>query len=106
MFDSYRIESPPILFSIPLPLSAHNEGVQFSWTQADGFQMNEDVWQLDNVALLYSVEINTPQLSTFSEFQQSNFVMFYSGGNIEVMVIVNHVYIHMYDSGSLYCLLK
>ena len=77
--------SPPVLFSIQLPLLARNEGVQFTWTQADGFQENEEVWQLDNVALLYNNEITAPQLSTFSEFQQSNFVLFYSGGNIEVM---------------------
>lgn len=99
MFDSYRTVSPPILFSIPLPLLARNEGVQFSWTQADGFQVNEEVWQLDNVALLYSIEINAPQLSTFSGLQQSNFVMFYSGGNIEVMVIANHL--HTFDNKSL-----
>lgn len=70
-----------------LPLLAQNEGVQFSWTQADGFQANEDVWQLDNVALLYNEEIDTPQLSTFSELEQSNLVMFYSGGNFEVKLV-------------------
>ena len=83
--------SPPVLFSIQLPLSARNEMIQFSWTQADGFQVNEEVWQLDNIALLYNDEINAPQLSTFSELQQSNFVMFYSGGNIEVMVICSYI---------------
>ena len=81
----------PVLFSIQLPLSARNEMIQFSWTQADGFQVNEEVWQLDNIALLYNDEISTPQLSTFSELQQSNFVMFYSGGNIEVMVICSYI---------------
>ena len=85
LFLILRTMSPPVLFSIQLPLSARTERVQFSWTQESGFQANEDIWQLDNVALLYSSEIDTPQLSTFSSVQQSDFVMFYSGGNVEVM---------------------
>ena len=87
VFTSYRTVSPPVLITIQLPLSARNEEVQFSWTQADGFQVNEEVWQLDNVALLYNEEINTPRLDNSSESQQLNFVMFYSGGNVEVKLI-------------------
>lgn len=79
--------SPPVMFSIQLPLLARTERVQFSWTQASGFQVNEDIWQLDNVALLCGNEIDAPQLSTFSSSQRSNFVMFYSGGNVEVIAI-------------------
>ena len=87
VFTSYRTVSPPVLITIQLPLSARSEEVQFSWTQADGFQVNEEVWQLDNVALLYNEEINTPRLDNSSESQQLNFVMFYSGGNVEVKLI-------------------
>ena len=76
---------------MPLPLFALNEAVQFSWTQASGFHANEEVWQLDNVALLYSNEINSPLLSTFSGLEQSSSIMLYSGGNVEVIIIVINV---------------
>lgn len=71
-----------------LPILARGEGVQFYWTQASGFHANEDIWQLDNVALLYSNEIYLPLLSTFSGLEQSSLVMFYTGGNVEVVVLI------------------
>lgn len=79
------------LLSIQLPLFALNEAVQFSWTQTSGFLANEEVWQLDNVALLYTNEINSPLLSTFSRLEQSSSIMFYSGGNVEVIIMVINI---------------
>ena len=72
------------LYSIRLPSLAQGESVQFSWTQASGFRSNESVWQLDNIALLFANEINSSLLDTFSRPLQSRFVLFYSGGSIEV----------------------
>lgn len=76
------------LLTIQLPLLARSEGVQFSWNQSSGFNGNEEVWQLDNVALIHSNEINLPLLSTFSGLEQSSSVMFYSGGSVEVVIQV------------------
>jgi len=58
--------------------------VQFSWTQASGFQANEAVWQLDNVAVLFANQINTALLDTFTRPALSSSVLFYSAGTIEV----------------------
>ena len=74
-----------MLLTVQLPLLARNEGVQLSWNQSSGFNANEEVWQLDNIALIYSNEINLPLLTTFSGLEQSSSVM-YSGGSVEVHV--------------------
>lgn len=74
----------PALITVQLPLLARSEGVQLSWTQVNGFYMNEEIWQLDNVALLYNNEINSPLLSTFSRSEQSSTVLFNSGGKVKV----------------------
>ena len=76
------------LYSVRLPLLARGEGVQFSWTQASGFHTNEEVWQLDNIALLKNYEIHSALLSSFSGLEQSSSVMFYSGGNVEVVMLL------------------
>ena len=76
------------LYSVQLPLLARGEGVQFTWIQTSGFRANEEVWQLDNIAILNSYELTSPLLSSFSGLEQSNSVMFYSGGNVEVSVIL------------------
>ena len=72
------------MLTVQLPLLARNEGVQFLWTQASGFHTNEEIWQLDDVVVLYSNKINSPLLSTFSGIEPSSSVIFYSGGGIEV----------------------
>ena len=87
------------LLSVQLPILARGEGVQLSWTQTTGFHANEDIWQLDNIALLSSYEIDSPLLSSFSGIEQSSSVMFYSGGIIEVYSsVILHQIIMTYSS--------
>ena len=83
------------MLSVQLPLLARNEGVQFLWTQASGFHANEEVWQLDDVVVLYINEINSPLLSTFSGIEQSSSVMYYSGGSIEVCNSINFMLLYV-----------
>ena len=71
-----------------MPLNARADAVQISWMQVNRSAYNTGVWQLDNVAILYSSEIET----------LSSPILFYSGGTIEVRnirnkitVILNHV---------------
>jgi len=84
----YRTTSSPDLYTVQLPSLAQDEGVQFSWTQASGFQANEAVWQLDNVAVLFANQINTALLDTFTRPTLSSSVLFYSSGNIEVRFVI------------------
>ena len=63
---------------------ARDERVQFSWNQLSGFIADEEIWQLDNVALLYTTTINSPLLGTFSGLEESSPIMVYLGGNVEV----------------------
>ena len=63
--------------------------MQFSWTQANGFQANEAVWQLDNVAVLFANQIDSPLLDTFTRPASSSSVLFYSFGTIEVSSVVS-----------------
>ena len=80
----YRTTSSPDLYTVQLPSLAQAEGVQFSWTQASGFQANEAVWQLDNVAMLFANQIDSALLDTFTRPALSNSVLFFSSGTIEV----------------------
>ena len=84
-----RTTSSPDLYTVQLPSLSRAEGVQFSWTQAIGFQANEAVWQLDNVAVLFANQINTALLDTFTRPTLSSSVLFYSSGNIEVKISTN-----------------
>jgi len=95
----YRATSSPDLYTVQLPSLARAEGVQFSWTQTSGFQANEAVWQLDNVAMLFANQINAALLDTFTRPTLSSSVLFYSSGNIEVsLVIVIDACISMYNT--------
>ena len=85
-FHFYRTTSSPDLYTVWLPLLAQAEGVQFSWTQANGFQANEAVWQLDNVAVLFANQIDSPLLDTFTRPASSSLALFYSSGTIEVKI--------------------
>ena len=73
---------------------ARGERIQFSWNQLSGFIADEEIWQLDNVALLYSTTINSSLVGTFSGLEESTSIMLYSGGIIEVInifMIIIHV---------------
>ena len=73
------------MHTIQLPIHARAEGIQFAWTQASGYQINEDIWQLDNIAMLSVNGFDSTLLDTFLGSTQSSSVMFISGGNIEVI---------------------
>jgi len=92
----YRTTSSPDLYTIQLPSLARAEGVQFSWTQASGFQANEAVWQLDNVAMLFANQINAALLDTFTRPTLSSSVLFYSSGTIEVIKLLHIMVIHIF----------
>ena len=79
-----RNTSASDLYTLEIPSSARSEGVKFSWTQESGFRINEAVWQLDNVAVLYANEIDSALLDTFSGTTQASSVMLFSGGSIQV----------------------
>jgi len=69
-----------------LPSLARAEDVQFSWTQASGFQANEAVWQLDNIAVLFANQLDSALLDTFTRPALSSSVLFFSSGSIEVKI--------------------
>ncbi|XP_065903815.1 reelin-like [Dysidea avara] len=75
--------SSPDLYTVQLPSLAQAEDVQFSWTQTSGFQANEAVWQLDNVAILFANQVDSALLDTFTRPALSSSVLFFSSGTIE-----------------------
>ncbi|XP_065917652.1 reelin-like [Dysidea avara] len=83
LLKELRTAPLPELHTIQLPIHARAEGIQFAWTQASGYQINEDIWQLDNIAMLSVNGFDSTLLDTFLGSTQSSSVMFISGGNIE-----------------------